>query len=305
MTRLGRSGVATAKTWSMASRTADDEVAQALVGVDHDPGPPGPEHVEDAGDVAGGVTESASAGRRGAARTLNPSGWASRYSSRISLEVVTLRLGGEGVEDRDARVGGAGRWRPRRTAGRGRTSTTGSVRVAGQELGGIGGQERLAAAARGRRDHDDPAPARRAPGPSAIIPRRPRVMRDRPDQRPAQLVVVGVERHEVVGPDLDDLGQIGAGPLVEGQDDGEPRVPLVERGEAAESGPVHEGRSGDEDVPVGAGEVRVGPAGVGTGLDDAARGDDVVAEPGCQLTRSGRGREPGAAGPLWRRGQLS
>jgi hypothetical protein len=90
--------------------------------------------------------------------------------------------------------------------------------------------------------------------------------------------------NEVVGARLDDLGQIGPGAFGQSEDDGHPREPLVERTEASEAAPVHEGRPGDEDIPRSAGQPGPRRRGIGASLDDRARIKDLVADPGRQIS---------------------
>ena len=247
--------------------------------VDDHPRPAGPQDVEDAGDVA--RRDGVGLGREaGSGQDLEPVRMGQEKVVEDLVEVVALCLGGEGVGDRD--LG------PEPQGGRDLAELEVEVeqddrlvRGPGQELGGIGGQERLAAAAGRRRDHDDPTPARprpvrrRAqPGPGDA---------GRPGQRGAELGVVGVKGDEVVRPHLDDLGQVGPGSLVEGQHQRHPGVVLVEGPEAAQPGPVHERRTGDDDVPGSGSQERLRPGQVGAALHDRGGPDDVVADAGRQL----------------------
>ena len=71
--------------------------------------------------TSGGSMRSASDGSLGAASTQTPVSCATMYSSMCACEVGLVGvLALEGVEDRVLRAAAAGRWTPRRTAGRGR-----------------------------------------------------------------------------------------------------------------------------------------------------------------------------------------
>jgi hypothetical protein len=258
-----------------------EQVAQPLVGVDDDPCPAGPQDVEDSGDVARG--HRVGLGRQaGGGQDLEPVRMGQQVLVEDLFEVVALGFRRQGVGDRELRPEPQGGGdlaeleveveQHHRLVGR-----------AGQELGGVGGQERLAATTRGGGDHDDAAP----PGIGAAVGHRPEAAAGdagRPRQGPAELVVVGVEGNEVVRADLDDLGQLGPGPLVQGEDDRHPGEAGVERGEAAQPRTVHERRPGHDDVPVPGGQLRLGPGRVGAALDGrAGPGDDVVADAGRQF----------------------
>ena len=234
-TRLGRSGVATAKTWSVTSRAATTRSLSPSWVSTTTHAPAGPQDVEDPGDVA--RRDGVGLGREaGGGQDLEPVRMGEQVLVEDLVEVVALGLGGQGVGDRELgrsrrAVETSPNWRSRSR------STTGWSVCAGQELGGVGGEERLAASARRRRDHDDRGPGRSG-RPVRRHPEAARVMRAARLQRAAQLVIVGVERDEVVGPDLDDLGQVGAGPLLEGEDEADPGIALggASRGGAARPG---------------------------------------------------------------------
>ena len=259
-------------------------------------GPAGPEDVEDPGDVPG-VTESASAGRRGAASTLNPSGWSSRYPSRIS--------------SRSWPSASAARASVIVTSGRSRRAVETSPNCRSRSRSTTGWpvvRARNSAALVARNvlpqppEADDtitmrprPAPA----GPCAATPRRPRVMRAARASVRRSSASSAWRGTRSSAPDLDDLGEVGPGPFVEGEDDRHPRIALVERAEAAQPGPVHERRPGDDDVPGAAARCVSARAGSGQALTDGAGADGVVADPGGQFTGAVEDEDPrrGSAQP--------
>src|SRR5438067_66795 len=219
------------------------------------------------------------------------------------VEVVALGLGGQGVDD--------GQVPPQAQGGRHLAELQVEVdqddRLAhpeGQELGGVGGQERLAAPARGRRDHHDPAPGRTARPVGRQADAAPGDA-GRPGQHPGEFAVVGVEGDEVTGPDLDDIGQVGPGSLVEGQHHRHPGVPGVEAGQVAGPGPVHERRPGHDDVPRSGGQPGLGPADVGTGLHQRPGGAGVAADTAGQLAGAVDDEDPGGWAALGPHGQLT
>ena len=234
----------------------DEKVAQAFVGVDDHPRPPGPQDLEDASHVVGG--DRVGLGRQaGGGQHLEAIGVVQQEVVEDLVEVLTLGLGGEGVGDRDVgpQPQGDGNLPELQVEVDEDDGLSGG---AGQELGGIGGQEGLAAAARSRGDHDD---ASLAGGVGPVGHHLEPVPGDAggPAERTAQLGVVGVERYEVVGSHPDDLGQIGPRTLVQGEHRRHPRVPRVEGGQAPKTSAVHERRAGHDGVPVAGGKVRLGP----------------------------------------------
>jgi hypothetical protein len=102
-------------------------------------------------------------------------------------------------------------------------------------------------------------------------------------QGSADLVVVEVERCQVVRADLDDLGQFDARPVPDRQNERRPGMAAMERAQAPQPRPVHEGWAGHDHVPVGLGEDPFGAGDVGAALDDGVWGGDVLAEPRRQV----------------------
>ena len=124
------------------------DVAEAFVGVDDHPGPPGPQGVEQTGHVAGG--DGVGLGRQpGGGQHAEPVRMGEQVVVEDVVEVVAVRLGGQEVDDRQLAAQPQG----------GRHLAELEVEVdqhhplaggPGQELGGVGGQKGLAAPARGR-----------------------------------------------------------------------------------------------------------------------------------------------------------
>jgi hypothetical protein len=242
----------------------DEHLPETLGHVDHNPGAPGPQDIEDADDVA---RHDRIGFRRPPRRSEDrePVGVRDQEFLDVRVEVVALGFGPEGVRNGHVRT------EPERHGHLAELQVEVDqhdlpVGGPGQELGGIGGEEGLSAPARRRTDGEYPSGGRRRRPGAEAAPGDPRGS----GQDGGDFSVVRTDGKKVVGAGLDDLYQVGAWTLLERQDHRHPREPLVKRAQAPEPASVHDGGTRHQHVPRRLHEAALGGGYVGAPLHDGS-----------------------------------